>query len=482
MTEKTGYVSGIFSLFQRYLKETIPLLCGIFSKENKIRNIEVTDEEYKITTEECHNLKENDDVILTNIYSIITSSHIKRYEKYYVVVTDQIYDFSFGLLIEDLEGRKFVVTTSPWISISNMEKTSEGLKIYVDNPELFVVDMVLKIRSNTMDELYDYSFDVLEIGEDYILVDFPFENLEISDTEGYLEIQNGDYYLFLQRIDGQEEDIETIKLKQKISLYFNGFYTVNKVLGDHLFSVLKRSGNLGEPLLNDYSCIRNENRILLDSGIENFIRATNIEGKGKANCKLVIVPDEGKVSYDRKNGSNDAIAVPYDGGDQYLTYVKNFTIYFIMEKQEAADFSREINIASNLLKFLNNIIMNYKFIPLVQNNTTSGVVFTEEGEFVDPNFKSQFGKSLYVHTYSYQYTEQYLLSNTLEQIDFDKLYGANNQFLTLQKIFDYLKLDTSIREFFDITVSDSRKDLSSSRIRRIDNNNDYKEVAIENGN
>lgn len=482
MTRKTGYVSGIFSLFQRYLKETIPLLCGIFSKENKIKKIEVTDTEYLITTEECHGLKENDDVILTNIYSIITSSHIKRYQNYYVAVTDQIYDFSFGLLIEDIEGRKFVVTESPWIIINNIEKISEGLKIYIDNPELLVEGMSLKIRSNGTGELYDFIFDIQEIGIDYVLVDFPFENLEITDISGYLEIQNGDFYLFLQRIDGIEEDIETIELKQKISLYYNGFYIVKRVLGDHLFSILKKYGNLGLPVLNEYSCIRNENRILLDSGIENFVRSTKIEGEGFANCKLVIVPDEGKVSYDRKNGNNDAVAVSYDGGDQYLTYVKNFTIYFIMEKQESTDFSREINIASNLLKFLNNIIMNYKFVPLVQNNTTSGVIFTEEGEYVDPGFKMQFGRSMYIHTYSYQYTEQYLLSNTLEQIDFNKIYSANNQFLTLQKIFDYLKLDTDIREFFDISVSDSKKNLLSSKIRRIDNKNDYKEVVIENGN
>ena len=124
--------------------------------------------------------------------------------------------------------------------------------------------------------------------------------------------------------------------------------------------------------------------------------------------------------------------------------------------------------------------MNYKFIPLVHSNTISGVIFTEESEYIDPQFKISYGKTLYVHTYSYQYTEQFLLSNTLDQVDFEKIYEVNNEYLTLQKIFDYLKLDTDIRNFFDVTVADSKKNMSTTRIRRITNDINYKKMVIEN--
>lgn len=476
----TGSISGIFGLFTRYLKETIPLLTGIFSTENKIIDIKSQGEEVLIRTEKCHNLKENDDVIITNIYSIITSSHVKYYKDNFIIITDQIHDFTHGLLIEDLENRKFIVVHSPWIKINNLEKNGTTLKVYVDKPDLFQIGMSLKMINNLTIEFYDFIFDILEINSDHIIVDFPFENLNNFEKGGELEILDNPKYLFLRDLNKIETDLNAITLKQKISLYYNGYQVVNKILGSHEFTVNKKNGNIGDPMLNDWSCIRTNNRILLDSGIENFITSTEIQAKGKANCKLIIVPDEGRTSYDRKNKNNDAIATAFDGGDQYLTYIKNFTIYFIMEKQKADDFSREINVASNLLKFLNNIIMNYKFLPLVQNNTTSGVIFTEESEYIDPQFKTTYGKTLYVHSYSYQYTEQSLLSNTLDQIDFDRIYEVNNQYLTLQKIFDYLKLDTDIRNFFDITVADSKKNMSTSKIRRIVNNTNYKKVVIEN--
>ena len=477
----TGYISGIFGLFTRYLKETIPLLTGIFSKENKILNIKLQGNEVLIRTQNCHNLKEGDDVVITNIYSIITGSHVKYYKNYFVIATDQVHDFTHGLLIEDLEKRKFVVTHSPWIQINKIEKEENGIfKIYTDKNNVFTEGMEVKIVNNLTIEFYNFSFSILEVNDDYIIVDSPFENLNDFEQGGQLEIMEDPKLLFLQDFSDIRKDLDEIVLKQKISLYYNGYQIVNKILGPHEFTVKRKNGNIGIPMLNEWSCIRTDSRIILDSGIENFIKSTQIQGKGKANCKLVIVPDEGKVSYDRKNRNNDAIATSFDGGDQYLTYIKNFTIYFIMEKQKADDFSREINVANNLLKFLNNIIMNYKFLPLVQNNTTSGVIFTEESEYVDPQFKMLYGQTIYVHTYSYQYTEQSLLSNTLDQVDFDKIYEANNQFLTLQKIFDYLKLDTDIRDFFDITVSDSKKNMSTTKIRRIFNDINYKKVVIEN--
>lgn len=476
----TSYVSGIFGLFTRYLKETIPLLTGIFSEENKIVDMKLQEDEILIRLQNCHKLKENEDVIITNIYSVITSSHVKFYDDSFVIVTDQIHDFSHGLLVDDLLERKFIVSHSPWIPINKLEKEGITLKIYTDKPDLFVQGMIIKIVNNLTDEFYNFPFDILEVNENYILVDFPFENLIDFEQGGSIEIQEAPNLLFLKDISKIGNDLKEITLKQKISLYYNGYQTVKKVLGPHEFTVERKKGNLGLPMLNEWSCIRTDNRIILDSGIQNFIMSTTIEGKGKANCKLIIVPDEGVISYDRNNKNNDAIATSFEGGDQYLTYIKNFTIYFVMEKQKADDFSREINVSSNLLKFLNNIIMNYKFIPLVHSNTISGVIFTEESEYIDSQFKISYGKTLYVHTYSYQYTEQFLLSNTLDQVDFEKIYEVNNEYLTLQKIFDYLKLDTDIRNFFDVTVADSKKNMSTTRIRRITNDINYKKMVIEN--